>query len=400
MKIQSLLRERRAVLIAGAGGLALLALLGGAWLRGDADASLIPTARAQRGPVRITVTEPGELRAASQVTVSAPNDKTIVWLAPEGARVKKGDPLVRFESRKYEISTDTARSALAVTRADLRRAESALESQRAAEQKARLDYQALPELAEKGFITQNELEASRLAYEEVRAQTRSFEAQIEAARANVDRATKDVEEQKRKLDEGELVAPRDGVVVYAVHGDATSPRKIAVGMLPFEGMDLMYLPDPESMTAEVEISEYDLAKIRVGSEAVLRLEAYPEVPFRGRIARIGSLARQKISRATGKPMGLKVFDVSVDVLDRDERLRPGLTVQVEILVSEHPDALYVPVAGIFVDELDRLVAYRRDAGGWEPRPLALEGSTDRVVIVGDGLEAGDEIALVRPPEES
>ncbi len=398
MNVGSLLRERRGALVAVGAGVGALALLGGAWLRSGAEASRIPTARVERGPVRITVTEAGELRAASQVTVSSPNDKTIVWLAAEGARVKQGDPLVRFESRKYEISTDTARSALAVARADLRRAESDLAGQRAAEEKARLDYQSLPPLAEKGFITQNELEAARLAYEEVRAQTRSFLAQQEAAEANVERAQKDVEEQERKLDEGELLAPRDGVVVYAVHGDSGNPRKVAVGMLPFEGMDLMYLPDPESMTAETEISEYDLAKIRVGSEAALRLEAYPEVAFAGRVARIGSLARQKISQATGKPMGLKVFDVSVEVLERDERLRPGLTAQVEILVSEHPDALYVPVAGVFVDELDQLVAYRREGARWQPQPLELAGSTDQVAIVSRGLEPGDEIALVRPPE--
>lgn len=398
MNVGNLLRERRGALIAVGLGVAALALLGGGWLRSGADGSRIPSARVERGPVRITVTEAGELRAASQVTVSSPNDKTIVWLAAEGARVKQGDPLVRFESRKYEISTDTARSALAVTRADLRRAESDLAGQRAAEEKARLDYQSLPPLAEKGFITQNELEAARLAYEEVRAQTRSFLAQQEAAQANVERAQKDVEEQERKLDEGELLAPRDGVVVYAIHGDSGNPRKIAVGMLPFEGMDLMYLPDPESMTAETEISEYDLAKIRVGSEVALRLEAYPEVAFAGRVARIGSLARQKISQATGKPMGLKVFDVSVEVLDRDERLRPGLTAQVEILVSEHPDALYVPVAGVFVDELDQVVAYRREGEHWQPQPLELAGSTDQVAIVSRGLEPGDEIALVRPPE--
>jgi RND family efflux transporter MFP subunit len=396
MNLQTLLRERRGVLLAAGAGVAVLLLLAAGRLDGPSERSRIPTALVQRGPVRITVTETGELRATHQATISAPNDKTLVWLAPEGARVAKDDPLVRFESRKYEISTEAAQSTVAVAAAGLRRAESDLAGQRAAEKKARLDYESLPELAEKGFITTNELEAARLAYEEVRAETRSFVAQREAAEANVERAQNALKEQQRKLNQGVVVAPRDGVVVYAVHGDVTSPRKVAVGMLPFEGQELMYLPDPASMTAETEISEYDLAKIRVGSHTELRLEAYPQTAFAGRVTRIASLARQKISRATGKPMGLKVFDVSVEVLDRDERLRPGLTTRVEILVNEHPDALYVPVAGVFVDELDRLVAYLRNGGAWQARPLELGGSTDRVAIVASGLEEGDEIALVRP----
>jgi RND family efflux transporter MFP subunit len=381
------------VLAAGA----LLCVLGVVWLASGDDGESLPNALVQRGTVRITVKETGELRATHQATVSAPTDKTIVWLAPEGERVAKGDPLVRFESRKYEISTEAAGSALAIARADLRRTESDLKSQHATEEKARLSYESLPALAEKGFITQNELEAARLAYEEVRAQTHSFVAQVEAATANVQRAQNDVQEQERKLGEGVLRAPRDGVVVYATHGDASSPRKVSVGMLPFEGMDLMYLPDPESMTVEAEISEYDLAKVRLGSPVELRLEAYSTQRFDGRVARIASLARQKISRTTGKPTGLKVFDVSIDVLDRDERLRPGLTTVAEILVSEHADVLYVPVAAVFVDQLDRVVAYRRTDDGWHASPIELLGSTDRVAIVDAGLEEGDAVALVRPP---
>jgi HlyD family secretion protein len=348
--------------------------------------TLVPTANVQRGPVRVTVTETGALSAASQATVSAPTDKTIVWLAPEGARVQEGDPVVRFEARKYQIATEASESLLAVAQADLRRAESDLAGQRAAEEKARLDYQSLPELEKKGFITKNELEAARLAYEEVRAQTSSLLAQVEAARANVGRAEKDVNEQERRLGEGVVRAPRDGVVVYATHGDSGTPRKIAVGLLPFEGMDLMYLPDPTSMTAELQISEYDLAKVRVGSAVELRLEAYPGVSFSGRVAQVSSLAREKISRSTGKPTGLKVFDVLVEILDTDERLRPGLTAVVEIVVSEHPDALY------------RLVAYRQAEDGFEVVPLELDGSTDRVAIVSGGLDEGDEVALLRPAE--
>jgi hypothetical protein len=66
-------------------------------------------------------------------------------------------------------------------------------------------------------------------------------------------------------------------------------------------------------------------------------------------------------------------------------------------VSEHPDVLYLPVSGIFVDPLDRMVAYVRTGSGWDTRPVELGGSTHRVAIVASGLEEGDEVALVRPP---
>ena len=377
---------------------ALLALLSGLLGR-DGPAGSPPLAKVQRGDVRITLTESGELRAAQQTTVSAPTDKQIVWLVPEGAHVRAGDELVRFEVTKWEIIKSGAESSLAVARAELQRALSDREARKATEQKAWLDYQALPELAAKGFINRSELDSARLGYEEVKAANRAFDAAITAARANVARAEQDVKDAERKLAEGVLRAPRDGVVVYAVAGDAANPRKVSVGMTPFEGMDLMYLPDPSHMIVETEISEFDLAKLVVGSRAELRLDAWPDAVFEGEVAQVGSLARQKISPVTGKPTGLKVFDAVIRVKGEDERLKPGLSATVELLVSEHAGALWVPLAAVFVDDLDRTIVYRRSGRTVEARAVELGGSTDRVAIVRSGLEEGDEI-LLAPPEPS
>lgn len=386
--------RRRLLWIAGLlTGVLVLAL--GGLLRREASVAL-PSAKVERGDVRITLSESGELRAAQQTTVSATNDKQIVWLVPEGARVAKGDLLIRFESNKYELAKSTAQSMLAVARADLAKATSEREARRSTEQKARLDYESLPELAEKGYINHNELEAARLAYEEVRAANQAFDAAIAAARANVDRAAQEVEVQQGKLDEGTVYAPCDGVVVYATSGDPASPVKISVGMIPFEGQPLLYLPDTSSMVVDAEISEFDLGKVHVGSRAELRLDAYPEARFGGEVASVGALARQKISRVTGKASGVKVFDVQVKVLDDDERIKPGLSTSVDFLVSEHAGALYVPLAAVFVDELDRTVAYVKNGRGAEQRLLELGGSTDRIAIVTQGLAEGEEVLLVAP----
>jgi HlyD family secretion protein len=379
----------------GAGALALVLGVTAA-VRSDSGVGRIPTVRVQRGDVRITIAESGELRAEQQSTISATNDKQIVWLVPEGTRVKEGDLLVRFESQKYEIAKSTAQSALAVARANLSKALGQLEAQKVAVEKARLEYASLPELAEKGFVNRNELDAARLAHEEVRASTRSFQAAVEAARADVERAEGEVEQQNRKLDEGVVKAPRDGVVVYATTGEATAPRKVTVGMTPFEGMELIYLPDPSTMRVDTEVSEFDVAKVRVGAPVELRLDAYPDASFRGEVASVAALARQKISRVSGQAIGVKIFDVSIKVLDKDERLKPGLTTTVQVLVSDDRGVLYIPVAGIFIDELEKTVVYVKRGRGAEKRAVKLAGSTDRVAIVASGLAEGDEILLDEP----
>jgi RND family efflux transporter MFP subunit len=390
------IHRNRALLIAaiGLGGLALAFGLG-SWDAGGGTAGL-PSAFVKRGDVRITLSESGELRAEHQATIQATNDKMIVWMAPEGSFVKEGELLVQLDSSKYEIQRSSADSGLQMAKAQLEAALSNLEQHKNAEQQARLEYEKLPELAEKGFINRNEVATARLAYEKVLSARRSYEAAVVAARANVERAAQEVNQSQLKYDLGAIQAPRDGLVVYARVGDPGANRKVEVGMTPFEGQDLMYLPDLSSMIVETEISEVDLSRVQLGNPAELRLDAYPDASFRGEVAVISGLARRKISKVTGKPTGLKVFDVTIKVLDRDERLRPGLTTTTEILVSDYRDALYIPVAAVFLDELDQTIAYVRRLGSVAPAPIVLADSSDRVAIVSQGLEEGQEVLLEIP----
>src|SRR6185369_14117230 len=161
----------------------------GQWAIGRATGSVhIPSARVKRGPVTIKVTEAGELRARDQVTVSAINDKQILWLCPEGKFVHEGDTLVVFESEKYVISSSEAHSSLLVAKAELEQAQNDLEAQRAKEEAAHQRYQSLPELEKKGFVMASEVEQAKLAWLELQSNSRSKEAAVKGAQANVDRA--------------------------------------------------------------------------------------------------------------------------------------------------------------------------------------------------------------------
>jgi HlyD family secretion protein len=308
--------------------------------------------------------------------------------------------LIILASEKYVISSGEAQSSLLVAKADLSKAISDLHAQQAKEEAARKNYESLPELAKKGFVMESEVEQARLAYMELKSKTMAFRASVDAARANVERAARGFAQERRKLREGVYLAPRAGLVVYATMGDAENPKKISLGMTPFEGMDLMYLPDISSMMVDAEISEVDLSRIKAGLPVEIRLDAYPEAVFKGEIKAIADLARRKISRITGKATGAKVFDVTIKVLDQDGRLKPGLTANVDIIVNQHDDALYIPLEAIFLDEQDQALAYvKNDHGQIESRLLVLGESNDRVAIVEEGLQEGEKICLSRPTPE-
>lgn len=225
----------------------------------------------------------------------------------------------------------------------------------------------------------------------------AYQAAVDAAHAGVERAARGLAQEQRKLAEGVTLAPRAGLVVYATYGDAESQQKVSIGMTPFEGMDLMYLPNISSMMVDTEISEVDLSRIKVGLPAEIRLDAYPDAVFKGEVKTIADLARRKISRITGKMTGAKVFAVTVKVNEQDVRLKPGLSATVEIIVNEYENALYLPLEAIFLDELDQTIVYvKKRGGGFEARQVEILESNERLAVIKEGLKEGDEVALARP----
>ena len=366
------------------------------WVLGSTSAgSRIPSTHVKREPVTIKVVEAGDLRARDQVTVSAINDKQILWLCPEGKYVHQGDTLVVFESAKYVISTDEAHSAYLVARAQLEQKQNDLEAQKSKEEAARQRYESLPELEKKGFVMEGEVQQAKLAWQELQSTTRSSVAEVKAAQANVDRAQNAQDQEMRKLREGVMRAPRAGLVVYATSGTPEEAKKISVGMVPFQGQDLMYLPDVSSMLVDTEVGEIDLAKVHVGETAAVMLDAYPGVQFKGEVVTVANLAKRKLNRTSGKQTGAKVFDITVRVVADDPRLKPGLSATVEILCSQYPQALTVPLEAIFYDENEKPFVYLRKGGRVQARPVEIADSNDRVAVV-KNLALSDEVLLAPP----
>jgi len=151
------------------------------------------------------------------------------------------------------------------------------------------------------------------------------------------------------------------------------------------------------LRVETQVGAVDLARVRPGGRALIHLPTAPGAAIEAHIASVAQAAREKVSRLTGQPTGIEVFDVVVEPLARDPRLRAGLAASVEILVSEHRGVLYVPVAAVFLDELERPTVYVRTGRWAEAREVELLVKSDRVAVLSAGVEEGDEILIELPP---
>ena len=88
------------------------------------------------------------------------------------------------------------------------------------------------------------------------------------------------------------------------------------------------VPELKWMRVATFINENDFLKIKMGQKVTVRLDALPDVDFKGEISYIGRLCHLKDDKSRQK-----VFDVEVKMIEPDERLKPGMTVSCEFLAS-------------------------------------------------------------------
>jgi HlyD family secretion protein len=167
--------------------------------------------------------------------------------------------------------------------------------------------------------------------------------------------------------------------ILVMPGDQVSPGKAA-----------FRLDDLSRLVVDVLISEVDINRIQVGQEVVLTFDAILGKEYSGQVT--------EVSRVGASTQGLVEFKVSVQLIDPDETVRPGMTAAVNIVINELDDVLLVPNRAVRVLEGKRVVYLLVDSE-LEPVEITLGASSETFSEVTDGeLKPGDIIVL-NPPTE-
>ena len=220
------------------------------------------------------------------------------------------------------------------------------------------------------------LEQRRAAIESAASRIREAQARLGTARAQLARC--------------EVRADVPGIVVYRTVFFGSEQRKPQVGDQVWANQPLLILPDVSKMTVEARVRETDVHRVAQSQKVQIRVAAYPDLRLTGRVTLVGTLAQEDFARRSAK-----YFGITVEINERDEHLRPGMTATVEIQVERKEQALFVPIQAVF-DREGKRVVYVRELGGFREREV-VTGSVNRdFAVVEKGLKPGDRVALSDP----
>jgi HlyD family secretion protein len=387
----------------------LLVLFAGSWIGDRVEAGRhLQWARATREDLVSEIEISGTLKAVDSSLLAPPPiahmyDFKISFLAPEGSEVRKGAPVMAFDTTALgrELEEKKAESDSAMTEIEKTRGDLALQKEKdslaLAEAQANLRKVVLKLDVPVDLVGANERRVEEIdrevdqkqvsyLFSKIESSERAARERMAALETQQHRAQGRVEEIQAQVALLAAKAPRDGTVIYVPdwRGD-----KKKVGDSAWRGDPVVEIPDLSKMIARGEVDEADAGRVSVGQRVRLKLDAHPDDEFRGAVVSIGKTVVRQSPR---NPLKILRIEISLDRTDRT-KMRPGMRFRGAIETARVKDATLIPLEAVFTTDHGP-VAYRRRLGGTNEVPLELGGRNAKFVQVRSGVSPGDRLQVI------
>jgi HlyD family secretion protein len=345
--------------------------------------------------------------SATPLTVPAETEMPlrITWLAPDGAVVKKGQVVARFDDLELRNRLVTAESDRAVAAA--RRQKEVLLLDAAGRDRARTRVAAGRELEmTHAYHSRDTAIYSRDQILEGDIDEKLQEAKLEHAgkaqqidrrlggnklgliAVEARRAEQAIRRTRVGLSALEIRTPHDGVLTLR-RGWRGQP--VRVGDTVWRSQSIAEVSRVEKMEAEVYVLEAEAAGLARERRAEVVIEAQPAEVWQAKVKRVETVAKRRQQESPTQYFGVVLAFEKMD----PTRMKAGQTVRARLFLHEE-QALVVPRPALH-DRDGRWIAYRRDpSGGFSPVTVKIRASSAGLVAIESGLETNDQVALRDP----
>lgn len=336
------------------------------------------TQKLAKGSITEKVTASGIINPISTINIGTQVSGTISEIYVDyNTPVKKDQVLAQIDPALFEATVAQRQAAL-----DIAKAEVEVVKNDIIYYKKHLDR--IKKLNSSRYSADKELESAQRDYDNSIAQRALKEAQIKQAEASLNSA-------KIDLNYTKIVSPVDGIVVS---------KEVEVGQTvaaSFQTPTLFNVAeDLTKMQIEASVVEADIAKVKEGQTVEFSVDSYPDEIFYGIVTQVRNEAINTSNVVT--------YEVIIEIDNKDLKLKPGMTANVEVITSEKQNALLVPNQALrFYIEDENGGSSRRykDKGLWiiaggRPQRVAVKtGVSDdnNTEVSSADLHEGDEVIV-------
>jgi membrane fusion protein, multidrug efflux system len=311
----------------------------------------VSVAKVERRDTPVLIVATGTVEPIQTSSVQSQVDGIITRVAfREGQDVTAGQVLFEIDPRQYRASLDNAEAALARDVAQLTQAER--------------DYERFADLGAKNYVTTQQVDQAQVNVSRLKATVRSDSADLARARLNYGFAS--------------VRAPISGragaVLVHEgnlARANSSTPLVVINQMAPIQARFAVPATDLPALRAESG-RQLPVTAVAVGDTGV---------PARGTLTFVDNA----VDTLTGTITLKALFP------NADRRLWPGSLVRAELQLSVQRGALVVPLSAVVTGQRGSTVFLVDTAGKAKNVPVTVLRTTDRLAILGSGVEEGQTV---------
>ena len=357
---------------------ALVIGMGGWWIWQPVKAeSAYKTQKLNLGEITQKITASGIINPISTVNIGTQVSGTIAEIFVDyNSPVKQGQLLAQIDPALFQATVDQRRAALDIAKAEVNVVENDI-----VYYKKHLDR--IKKLNKSQYSADKELESAQRGYDNAVVQKGLKQAQVSQAAAALQQAEIDLRYTK-------IVSPVDGIVVS---------KEVEVGQTvaaSFQTPTLFNVAeDLTKMQIEASVVEADIAKVEEGQTVEFSVDSFPDEVFYGIVTQVRNNPITTSNVVT--------YEVIIEIDNRELKLKPGMTANVEIVTAQKSNVLLVPNKALrfyITDEKGETKRYK-DKGLWilkNGKPERVSVSTgvsddDYTEVSGSGLGKGTEVIV-------
>ena len=304
------------------------------------EESRYETQKLERGKIIQKITASGIINPISTVNIGTQVSGSISEIFVDyNSAVKKGQLLAQIDPALFEATVAQRRAAL-----DIAKAEVEVSKNDIVYYKKHLER--IKKLNSSRYSADKELESAQRDYDNAIVQLKLQEAQVKQAEAQLNSAEIDLHYTK-------IVSPVDGIVVS---------KEVEVGQTvaaSFQTPTLFNVAeDLTKMQIEASIVEADISKVKDGQKVEFSVDGYPDEVFVGEVTQVRNQAITTSNVVT--------YEVIIEIDNSAQKLKPGMTANVEIITAEKDDALLAPNKALrfYMEDENGQTQRYRDKGIW------------------------------------
>jgi multidrug efflux pump subunit AcrA (membrane-fusion protein) len=369
----------------------------------------------KKGEFIATLNETGELDAVNSRDILVPHigwhygwGLKIVGLVDHGTLVSAGDSIAQIDKNSVlktlverqndlEIEQANLRKLKVQHKSTLRLLETELESSEAALLLSKIQLDRAQFESEKNKkIDQLEYERDLIKFKKIEKnyylKQELLKNELKIQKIKIFQLENEVQDANEALTKLVIRSPLDGMMQLLEN--RRTNQIVKVGDEMGQGRKFACVPDLSSMKVKSTVNEADIAKVYHNQKVIIRLDAFPSVPFDGKIIEIGRLSKEKDEKSL-----TKIFDIVILLDKSDPILKPGMTVRCEFLTAQMDDVYYIENQCVIRENM-RYYMFVEGDGDYEKREIEIGPRNNKYTVLHGEYTVGQSVLPLTELENS